>query len=98
MNLKAYQVAEIVDGVVEGNDQTSINKLSKIENGDEQSLSFLGNSKYNNFLYTSNASIILVDNDLKLEKPVKSTLIRVENPNESFSQLLNYFSDKFYFY
>ena len=94
MKLKAYKIAEMLGGVVEGNDQTSINKLSKIENGDEQSLSFLGNSKYNNFLYTSNASIILVDNDLKLEKPVKSTLIRVENPNESFSQLLNYFSDK----
>ena len=94
MKLKAYKIAEMLGGVVEGNDKISINKLSKIENGDKQSLSFLGNPKYNNFLYTSNASIILVDKGLKLEKPVKSTLIRVEDPNKSFSQLLNYFSDK----
>ena len=57
MNLKAYQVAEIINGVVEGNDQISINKLSKIESGEEGSLSFVGNTKYNNFLYTSKSSI-----------------------------------------
>ena len=88
MKLKAHKIAKMLGGVVEGNDQISINKLSKIENGDEQSLSFLGNPKYNNFLYTSNASIILIDKHLKLEKPVKSTLIRLEDPNESFSKLL----------
>ena len=94
MKLKAHKIAKMLGGVVEGNDQISINKLSKIENGDEQSLSFLGNPKYNNFLYTSNASIILIDKHLKLEKPVKSTLIRLEDPNESFSKLLKYFSEK----
>jgi len=94
MKLNANKIAEMLGGVVEGDDKISINKLSKIENGDKQSLSFLGNPKYNNFLYTTNASIILVNKDLKLEKPVKSTLIRVEDPNESFSQLLNHFNNK----
>lgn len=94
MKLNANKIAEMLGGVVEGDDKISINKLSKIEYGDKQSLSFLGNPKYNNFLYTTNASIILVNKDLKLEKPVKSTLIRVEDPNESFSQLLNHFNNK----
>ena len=61
MKLNANKIAEMLGGVVEGDDKISINKLSKIENGDKQSLSFLGNPKYNNFLYTTNASIILVN-------------------------------------
>ncbi len=94
MKLNANKIAEMLGGVVEGNDKISINKLSKIENGDKQSLSFLGNPKYNNFLYTTNSSIILINKDFELEKPIKSTLIRVEDPNESFSQLLDHFNNK----
>ena len=92
MNLKAYQVAEIVDGVVEGNDQISIDKLSKIESGEKDSLSFLGNPKYNNFLYSSKSSIIIISNSFVLDKPVEKTLIRVDDPNEAFSVLLESFS------
>ena len=53
MNLKAYQVAEIVSGNVVGDDQVLVNSLAKIENGKAGSLSLLGNSKYNKFLKTS---------------------------------------------
>ena len=60
MLLKAFEVAKLVNGVVDGDDNSTINKLSKIENGDKNSLSFLGNPKYNNFLYESNASIIII--------------------------------------
>ena len=51
MELKAFEVAKLIDGVVDGDDNSSINKLSKIESGGKNSLSFLGNSKYNDFLY-----------------------------------------------
>ena len=70
MNLKAYQVAKIIDGVVEGNDQISINKLSKIESGEEGSLSFLGNPKYNNFLYSSKSSIIIINKYMLLIRSI----------------------------
>ena len=92
MNLKAYQVAKIIDGVVEGNDQISINKLSKIESGEEGSLSFLGNPKYNNFLYSSKSSIIIINKSFDLDRPVNKTLIRVEDPNKAFAVLLNSFN------
>ena len=93
MNLKAYQVAEIINGVVEGNDQISINKLSKIESGEEGSLSFVGNPKYNNFLYTSKSSIIIINKSFDLNQPVNKTLIRVEDPNKAFAVLLNSFNE-----
>jgi UDP-3-O-[3-hydroxymyristoyl] glucosamine N-acyltransferase len=92
MNLKAYQVAEIVNGEVEGNDQVSIDKLSKIESGEEGSLSFLGNSKYNNFLYSSKSSIIIINKSFDLDQPINKTLIRVEDPNKAFSILLKSFN------
>ena len=92
MKLNARKIAEMLDGVVEGNDQINIDNLSKIESGVKNSLSFLGNLKYKEFLYSSKSSIIIVDKNLKLEKPVELTLIRVDDPNESFSKLLNHFS------
>lgn len=93
MNLKAHQVADIVSGNVEGDDQISIDHLSKIEDGQKGSLSFLGNPKYNKHLYTSNSSIVLVKHDYVLDSPVSKTLIRVKDPNESFSKLLSLFGD-----
>ena len=92
MKLVAHKIAEMLNGVIEGNDQIYIDKLSKIENGKKSSLSFLGNPKYNKYLYSSKSSIIIVDKKLKLDKAVSATLIRVDNPNESFSVLLNHFN------
>ena len=92
MKLIAHKIAKMLNGVVEGNDQIYIDKLSKIESGEKNSLSFLGNPKYNEFLYSSKSSIIIIEKKLKLEKPIEATLIRVDNPNESFSKLLTHFS------
>ena len=94
MVLKAFEVAKLIGGIVEGNENSSINKLSKIENGDNKSLSFLGNSKYNEYLYKSNASIIIVNKSLKLREDVKPTLIRVDDPNIAFSILLEHFNSQ----
>ena len=92
VKLIAHKIAKMLNGVVEGNDQIYIDKLSKIESGEKNSLSFLGNPKYNEFLYSSKSSIIIVEKKLKLKKPTEATLIRVDDPNESFSKLLTHFS------
>ena len=94
MKLKASDVAKLVSGVVEGDKDSTISKLSKIENGDINSLSFLGNSKYNEFLYSSNASIVIVKKSLELKEPISLTLIRVDDPNLAFSILLEHFNNQ----
>ena len=91
MKLSASEVASIVDGVVDGNKKSTITRLSKIQNGDKNSLSFLGNPKYNEYLYSSNASIIIVNKNLETKKKINPTLIRVNDPNLAFSQILEYF-------
>lgn len=93
MKFKAHQVADLLNGNVEGDDQISIDCLSKIENGQKGSLSFLGNPKYNKYLYSSNSSIIIIKDDFVLEKPIQQTLIRVKDPNESFAKLLSLFAE-----
>ena len=94
MNLSAQKIANMLGGTVEGDKSVYVSKLAKIENGDTRSLSFLGNPKYNKFIYQSNSSIILVRRDFILENPIKSTLIRVDDPYKSFSVLLDFFSEK----
>ena len=94
MDLKAHEVADLINGVVEGDNNSTINKLSKIENGDNNSLSFLGNPKYNEYLYKSTASIVIVNKSLELREPVKPTLIRVEDANLAFSTLLEHFNNQ----
>ena len=91
MKLSASEVASIVGGVVDGNKKSTITRLSKIQNGDKNSLSFLGNPKYNEYLYSSNASIIIVNKNIETKKKINPTLIRVNDPNLAFSQILEYF-------
>ena len=93
MILIAHEIANLVGGVVEGDDQSKITKLSKIESGDNESLTFLGNAKYTEYLYSSNASIIIVSEDLVLKEKIKPTLIRVKDPNYAFSKLLSHFNN-----
>jgi UDP-3-O-[3-hydroxymyristoyl] glucosamine N-acyltransferase len=88
MNFTAKVIAEFLHGTIEGNPEISINDVAKIEEGRAGALSFLANPKYEKFIYDSDSSIIIVNNDLNLEKPVKATLIRVKNAYESFATLL----------
>ena len=94
MILIAYEIANLIGGVVEGDDQSKITKLSKIESGDNESLTFLGNAKYTEYLYSSKASIIIVSEDLVLKEKIKPTLIRVKDPNYAFSKLLSHFNNR----
>lgn len=90
MEFSAQQIAQILNGTVEGNNDAMVNNISKIEEGLPKTLTFLANPKYNHYLYTTDASIVIVNRSFVLDKPVKSdcTLIRVDNAYESFAKLL----------
>ena len=88
MEFTAKQIAEFVGGVVEGDLNASVHTFAKIEEGIEGAISFLSNPKYTHYLYDTNSSIVLVNEDVKLDKPVKATLIRVKNAYECIAKLL----------
>ncbi len=88
MKFTAADIASMISGKVEGDPGVQVNKLSKIEQGEPGTISFLGNPKYTHFIYETNASIIIVSNDFVPEQPLKCTLIRVENPYQAFAQML----------
>lgn len=91
MEFSANQIAELLNGEIVGNSETIVNKLAKIEEGENQSLSFLANLAYEEHLYTTNASIVIVNKDFTPAKPIKETctLIKVDNAYECFAQLLD---------
>jgi UDP-3-O-[3-hydroxymyristoyl] glucosamine N-acyltransferase len=91
MEFKATQIASLLGGTVEGNPDTIVNNLSKIENGQPNTLSFLSNLQYARYIYATDASIVIIPTGFVLEKEVKPTctLIRVNDPRQSFSVLLD---------
>ena len=93
MKFKAQQIADILEGDVIGNPEEEVSKLSKIEEGEKGSLTFLSNPKYNAYLYTTNASVAIVNRSLVLEKEVKITLIKVDDAYKSFSKLLEFYNE-----
>jgi UDP-3-O-[3-hydroxymyristoyl] glucosamine N-acyltransferase len=90
MEFSAQQIAGLLNGTIEGDENAIVNNLSKIEEGKPKTLSFLANPAYTNYIYETEATIVIVNNDLKLQKPVKPTctLIRVENAYAAFARLL----------
>jgi UDP-3-O-[3-hydroxymyristoyl] glucosamine N-acyltransferase len=94
MEFSAQQIAGLLHGEVEGDPNATVKNLSKIEEGETGTLSFLANPAYTNFIYTTNASIVIVNKTLALEKPVKPTctLIRVDNAYESFAKLMELYT------
>jgi UDP-3-O-[3-hydroxymyristoyl] glucosamine N-acyltransferase len=92
MEFTAKQIGGLLGGKIEGDENTRVNKLSKIEEGQPGSLSFLANPKYTHFIYTSKASLIIVNDDFIAEQPVNATLIRVPNSYESFVKLLEIYN------
>jgi UDP-3-O-[3-hydroxymyristoyl] glucosamine N-acyltransferase len=93
MKFKAQQIADILEGDVIGNPEEEVSKLSKIEEGEKGSLTFLSNPKYNAYLYTTNASVAIVNKSLVIEKEVKTTLIKVDDAYKSFSKLLEFYNE-----
>ena len=92
MKFTAKQIASILEGIVDGNPNVEVSSLSKIEEGKEGTLSFLSNPKYTPFIYKTNASIVIVNQDFTPENEIKSTLIRVDDSYKSFSKLLEYYN------
>ena len=92
MKFTARQIAEILEGKIEGDENIEVDKLSKIEEGEEGSLTFLSNPKYTSFIYATKASITIVNKDFKPEKEIATTLIRVEDSYKAFSKLLDFYN------
>jgi UDP-3-O-[3-hydroxymyristoyl] glucosamine N-acyltransferase len=88
MEFTAKQIAEFVQGRVEGNENAAIHTFAKIEEGAEGAISFLSNPKYLHYIYETKSTIVLLNEDVVLEKPVSATLIRVKNAYESVAHLL----------
>jgi len=92
MKFTAQQIAGILEGEIIGNPNAEVYKLAKIEEGTEGSLTFLANPKYVNYIYTTNATIAIVNKSFQPEQPIKATLIKVEDAYQSFSKLLEYYN------
>ena len=92
MKFTAKQISDILEGEVVGNPNEEVTKLSKIEEGEKGSLTFLSNPKYTSFLYTTNASIAIVNNTFIPEKEINTTLIKVEDSYKAFSKLLEFYN------
>ncbi len=91
MEFTAQQIAEVIQGQIEGDPDTRVSKLAKIEEGKKGDLSFLSNQKYTPYLYSTEASIVLVNQSFKAEKSFKATLIRVEDSYVAFGKLLEFY-------
>jgi UDP-3-O-[3-hydroxymyristoyl] glucosamine N-acyltransferase len=90
MKFSALQIATMLNGVVEGDQEVAVSGLSKIEEGTPGTLTFLANPKYAPFIYQTKASIAIVSKDFKAEEalPTSLTIIRVEDAYASFAKLL----------
>ncbi|SKA22832.1 UDP-3-O-[3-hydroxymyristoyl] glucosamine N-acyltransferase [Chitinophaga eiseniae] len=88
MQFSALQLATMLDGKLEGNPDVKVSNIAKIEEAGEGMLSFIANPKYEEFIYTTKASILIVNESLVIEHPIHSTLIRVKDAYSSFALLL----------
>src|ERR1700759_4114092 len=92
MEFSAQQIAGILNGTIEGDVNAKVGKLSKIEEGVPGSISFLANPLYTPYLYTTKASVVIINKEFVLTAPVSATLVRVENAGNAFSQLLEMYN------
>tara|TARA_R110002049_G_scaffold87533_2_gene221943 strand:- start:33977 stop:35005 length:1029 start_codon:yes stop_codon:yes gene_type:complete len=92
LKFTAQQIAGILDGDIEGNPDIEVYKLSKIEEGSEGSITFLANPKYNAYLYSTKASIAIVNKEFKPDSKISTTLIKVDDAYLAFSKILEYYN------
>ena len=95
MQFSATQIALIISGKVEGNPDITVSSFGKIEEARANQLAFLANPKYEDFLYTTQASIVIVNESLELKQPITTTLIRVPDAYSAFATLLDKYNIKF---
>lgn len=93
MEFTAKQIAQFIQGTVEGDENATVNTFAKIEEGVNGAISFLANPKYTHYIYDTKSSVVLVDETLELEKPVENTtIIRVKNARDCVAKLLQMYS------
>ena len=92
MELTAKFLAQLLNGTVEGDENAMATKFAKIEHGKPGTLSFFANPKYEPYVYTSQASILIVSKDFQPKEPVAATLVRVDDAYASIADLLKYVS------
>jgi UDP-3-O-[3-hydroxymyristoyl] glucosamine N-acyltransferase len=92
MQFSATQIAALLQGTIEGNADASVTKFGKIEEAQTGEITFLANPKYTEYLYTTQASIAIVNADLQTNGPITPTLIRVPNAYAAFAQLLQFYT------
>jgi len=97
MEFTAEQIAEMIEGQVEGKTSATINSIGKIEEAESGSLTFLANPKYEEFIYSTEASVALVSTDFEAKKSLPSglTLIRVAEPYQAFATLLSAYQNRY---
>jgi UDP-3-O-[3-hydroxymyristoyl] glucosamine N-acyltransferase len=93
MNFSAAQIALLINGKVEGDPGASVNSFGKIEEAAGGQLSFLANPKYEDHLYTTRATIIIINDNFILRQPISATLIRVTDAYTAFAQLLGKYQE-----
>ena len=94
MEFTAKELAKILNGTVDGDAEAKIDSFAKIENGKPGKLSFFANPKYEQFVYTSEASILLVNKDFVPRGTVKPTMIRVDDAYTAVAELLKYVKNR----
>lgn len=93
MQFNATQIAALLGGTIEGDKEAIVKDVAKIEEAGPASLCFISNPKYEDYLYTTGASIVLVNDTLVLQKPTRATLIRVPDAYAAFAQLLQHYNE-----
>ncbi len=93
MTFTAAQIAMLINGKIEGNADAGVSSFSKIEEATEGQLAFLANPKYEDYLYTTKASVIIINESLELKEKVSGTLIRVPDAYSAFATLLTKYQE-----
>jgi UDP-3-O-[3-hydroxymyristoyl] glucosamine N-acyltransferase len=93
MHFTALQIATLVGGVIEGDPAATVSGVAKIEDAQEGSLSFIANPKYEDYLHTTKASVLIINESMKVEGPVSPTLIRVKDAYSSLAFLLQRYDE-----
>ena len=94
MEITARELAKLIQGTVEGNPDVIINNFAKIEEAKNGCITFLANPLYTHYIYTTDASAVLVKTDFVPEHNISATLIRVEDPYATLAMLLNYVANQ----
>jgi UDP-3-O-[3-hydroxymyristoyl] glucosamine N-acyltransferase len=93
MQFPATQIALIINGRIEGNPEASVDSFGKIEEAKQGQLTFFANPKYEDFLYSTKASIVIINDGVELKQPVSATLIRVTDAYTAFATLLSKYQE-----